>query len=128
MRKSAIQRYAAIVVTFCLISMSMIQPAVAGMISTETAIELENRQLQIDKIYDVLAQENVQNMLVQMGVDPVDAINRVDALTNDELQILHNNLNQMPAGGTGVVEVIGIVAIVLIILELLGVTNIFNSF
>ena len=88
----------------------------------------EVRQLQIDKINDVLAQENVQNMLVRMGVDPVDAINRVDALTNDELQILHNNLNQLPAGGIGVVEVIGIVAIVLVILELLNVTDLFNSF
>jgi hypothetical protein len=128
MRKLLIQRYAAAVVVFCLISTSMMQPAVAGMISTETAIELEYRQQSIDRINDVLAQENVQSMLIKMGVDPVHASQRVDALTNDELQMIHNNLDQMPAGGTGVVELVGIVAIVMIILELLHVTNFFSEF
>jgi hypothetical protein len=128
MRKLLIQRYAAAVVVFCLISTSMMQPAVAGMISTETAIELEYRQQKIDRINDVLVQENVQSMLIKMGVDPVHASQRVDALTNDELQMIHNNLDQMPAGGTGVVELVGIVAIVMIILELLHVTNFFSEF
>jgi hypothetical protein len=128
MRILLIQRYAAAVVVFCLISTSMMQPAVAGMISTETAIELEYRQQNIDRINDVLVQENVQSMLIKMGVDPVHASQRVDALTNDELQMIHNNLDQMPAGGTGVVELVGIVAIVMIILELLHVTNFFSEF
>jgi len=128
MRNLLVQRYAAYVVAFCLIGTSVIQPAVAAMISTETAIDLENRQEQIGRINDVLAQENVQNMLVQMGVDPVQASKRVSSLTNDELQILHQKMDQMPAAGTGVVEVVGIVAIVLIVLELLNVTNFFNEF
>jgi len=106
----------------------MVQPAVAGIISTETAIELENRQMLIDRISSVLAQEDVRNMLITMGVDPNQASKRVDALTNDELQALHTNLDQMPVGATGVVEVVGIVAIVLIILELLNVTNFFSEF
>ena len=128
MRRLLVQRYATFVVVYCFIGTSMMQSAVAGIISTETAIELENRQIQIDRISSVLAQENVQNMLIKMGVDPIQANRRVDGLTNDELQILHTNLDQMPAGATGVVEVVGIVAIVLIILELLNVTNFFNEF
>ncbi len=128
MRSLLVQRYATLVVVFCIIGTSMMQPAVAGMISTETAIELENRQMQIDRISSVLAQENMQNMLIKMGVDPIQASKRVDALTNDELQILHTNLDQMPVDATGIVEVVGIVAIVLIILELLNVTNFFNEF
>ena len=128
MRSLLVQRYATIVVVFCLIGTAMMQPAVAGIISTETVIELENRQMQIERISAVLAQENVQNMPIKMGVDPIEASKRVDALTNDELQILHTNLNQMPAGATGVIEVVGIVAIVLIILELLNVTNFFTEF
>ncbi len=98
------------------------------MISTETAIELENRQEQIDRINNVLAQEEVQSMLVQMGVDPEQARMRVNSLTDDELHILYQKMDQMPAAGTGVVEVVGIVAIVLVVLELLDVTNIFNAF
>lgn len=128
MRNLLVQRCAVYVAVFCLAGTSMIQPAVAAMISTETAIELENRQEKIGRINDVLAQENVQNMLVQMGVDPEQARMRVNSLTNEELQILFQKMDQMPAAGTGVVEVVGIVAIVLIILELVGVTNIFNAF
>ncbi|MGI9260981.1 MAG: PA2779 family protein [Woeseiaceae bacterium] len=123
-----IQRTAAIVIATCLVGSSLMQPAFAEMISTETAIQLEDRQTRIDKINDVLAQENVQNMLVKMGVDPVDASQRVDSLTNEELQSLQDNLDQMPVGATGVVEVVGIVAIVLIVLELLNVTNFFTEF
>ncbi len=128
MKSLSVQRWGALVVAVCLFSATMMQPAVAGVISTETAIELKNRQIQIDRINNVLAQENVRNMLVGMGVDPVYASARVDALTNEELQTLDQNLVHLPAGGVGFVEVVGIVAIVLIVLELLHVTNFFAEF
>ncbi len=128
MQSLLVQRWGALVVAVCLFSATMMQPAVAGVISTETAIELKNRQIQIDRINNVLAQENVRNMLVGMGVDPVYASARVDALTNEELQTLDQNLVHLPAGGVGFVEVVGIVAIVLIVLELLHVTNFFAEF
>jgi hypothetical protein len=114
-------------ISVCLISLPMLQSASAAMISTETAIEMAERQGRIDHINEVLARESVQNTLVRYGVDPADASARVDALTDTELQTLEQQLEQLPAGG-GVVEVIGIVAIVLVILELLGVTNFFSEF
>jgi hypothetical protein len=70
----------------------------------------------------------VQNALVNLGVDPAHASARVNALSAEELQILEQQLPELPAGGTGVVEVVGIVAIVLIVLELLNVTNFFTEF
>jgi len=114
-------------ISVCLISLPMLQSASAAIISTETAIEMAERQGRIDHINEVLARESVQNTLVRYGVDPTDASARVDALTDTELQSLEQQLEQLPAGG-GVVEVIGIVAIVLVILELLGVTNFFSEF
>ena len=128
MQSSLIRRWGALVVAVCLFNATMTQPVVAGVISTEAAIELKNRQMQIDRINNVFAQENVRNMLVHMGVDPVYASTRVDALTNEELQTLEQNLANLPAGGVGVVEVVGIVAIVLIVLELLHVTDFFSEF
>ena len=115
-------------ISACLISLPMMHSAGAAMISTETAIEMVERQERIDHINEVLARESVRNTLVAYGVDPADASARVDALTDTELQTLEQQLEQLPAGGTGVVEVIGIVAIVLVILELLGVTNFFSEF
>ncbi len=114
-------------ISVCLISLPMLQSASAAMISTETAIEMAERQGRIDHINEVLARESVQNTLVRYGVDPADASARVDALTDTELQTREQQLQQLPAGG-GVVEVVGIVAIVLVILELLGVTNFFSEF
>jgi len=115
-------------ISFCLIGLPMMQTASAAIISTETAIEMDERQGRIDHINDVLARESVQSTMIRFGVDPADASARVAALTDTELQTLEQQLEQLPAGGTGVVEVIGIVAIVLVILELLGVTNFFSEF
>ena len=122
-------KYSCVVaISICLASLPMMQSASAEIISTETAIEMAERQGRIDHINEVLAREAVQSTLVRFGVDPADASARVDALTDTELQTLEQQLEQLPAGGTGVVEVIGIVAIVLIILELLGVTSFFSEF
>ena len=115
-------------ISICLISLPMIQSAGAAIISTETAIEISERQDRIDNINEVLARESVQNALVVYGVDPADARDRVAALTDSELLTLEQELEHLPAGGTGFVEVIGIVAIVLIVLELLNVTNFFSEF
>lgn len=128
MRSILMQRYATFFIAFCLVGTSAVTPTQAAIISTESAIELDDRQQQVDRAKDVLAQDNVRSMLVSMGVDPVDASSRVDALTTAELQQLNDNLERMPAAGTGIIEVVGIVAIVLIVLELLNVTNFFTEF
>ncbi len=127
MQNTLVRRWGVILVTTCMLSASILQPAFAGVISTETAIELEARQTQIDHINDILAQEDLRIMLVRLGVDPEHASARVEALTNEELQALRQSLEDLPAGG-GVLEVIGIVAIVIIVLELLDVTNFFSQF
>lgn len=118
----------AVVISICLVGMPFVQTANAAIISTDTAIELSERQDRIDHIHKMLAADSVHKTLVRMGVDPSAANTRVSALTDVELQTLEQQLDQLPAGGTGVVEVVGIVAIVLIVLELLNVTNFFNEF
>lgn len=128
MQNTLVRRWGVILVTTCMLSASILQPAFAGVISTETAIELEARQTQIDHINDILAQEDLRIMLVRLGVDPEHASARVEALTNEELQALQQNLDELPVGGVGFVEVVGIVAIVIIVLELLDVTNFFSQF
>ena len=111
MQNTLVRRWGVILVTTCMLSASILQPAFAGVISTETAIELEARQTQIDHINDILAQEDLRAMLVRLGVDPEHASARVEALTNEELQALQQNLDELPVGGVGFVEVVGIVAI-----------------
>ncbi len=123
-----IQRACTLMVAICLSTLPVLQTANAAIIPTDTAIEITDRQHQIDRVYDLLARETVHSVLVDLGVDPADASARVQSLTDVELQTLENRLAELPAGGVGVVEVIGIVAIVLIVLELLHVTNFFAEF
>lgn len=122
------KRICAMVISICVVSLPVMQPANAAIISTQQAIQLDDRQDRIDHVNSVLASESVKTALVRFGVDPKDASARVDAMTDAELLVLENQLAELPAGGTGFVEVVGIVAIVLIVLELLDVTNFFTSF
>lgn len=128
MNFSIIQRSTALLLAICIVTLPMMQTAQAAIIDTDTAIELAERSQQIDRVNEILARESVQSVMIKLGVDPADASARVASLTNDELQMLEENLAELPAGGVGVVEVVGIVAIVLIVLELLNVTNFFSEF
>ena len=122
------KRLCVLAITICLVSLPLMQSANAAVISTETAIEMTDRQDRIDHITVMLSKESVQSTMVRLGVNPDDASARVAALTDAELLTMEEQLDQLPAGGTGIVEVVGIVAIVLIILELLNVTNFFSEF
>ena len=102
--------------------------AFARVITTEAALAIQRQEDSIERVGRFLMREDVQAALVRMGVDQSQAIERVQALTPSELAQLERHLNELPAGGTGVVEVLGIVVIVLIVLELLGVTNVFTRF
>lgn len=123
-----VNRAGTLVVAICLTILPVLQTASAAIIHTETAIEITERQHQIDRINEVLARDTVQSVLIKLGVDPDDASVRVQSLTGAELQTLEQQLAELPAGGVGLVEVVGIVAIVLLVLELLNVTNFFSEF
>lgn len=120
-------RFCIYAVAICLTLLPVLQSANAAIVPTDAAIEIADRQQQIDRIDDVLARDNVRSLLVDLGVDPADASARVRALTDAELATLDSQLAELPAGGVGFVELVGIVAIVLIVLELLGVTNVFSK-
>ena len=114
--------------TIGLIVLPVQRPAMAAIIDTGTAIELAERGQQIERINAYLAEDSVRDALIGLGVSPEDASARVATLTAAELEMLESQLETLPAGGTGIIEVVGIVAVVLIILELLNVTNFFTEF
>lgn len=95
-------------------------------ISTQTLLQLEQRQAHIDRIEAALQRDEVQQAMIKMGVSPTDAQQRVAALSDDELNTLAQQIEQLPAGGD-VLAVVGIVFVVLIILDLVGVTNVFSG-
>jgi hypothetical protein len=73
-----------------------------------------------------MARDEVRSTLLSMGVNPAEAEVRLDALTDQELVMRNEQMDQMPAGGS-ILGVLGAVLVVLIVLELLGVTNVFTK-
>jgi hypothetical protein len=110
-----------------LLGIGLPQIASAGLIGTQSVVNAQEREDRLQRIDRVLSKDAVQDQMVSMGIDPVDAQARVATLTNEELLQLEQSIDEMPAGGSAV-AVVGVVFIVLMVLELVGVTNIFTSF
>ena len=105
--------------------LGFMQTASAAMISTQTAIALQERQTRISDIQQQLARDDVTQQMMALGVDSQLVQERIAALTDAELQQLDQQLQSLPAGGS-VLGVVGVVFVVLIILELVGVTDVFT--
>jgi hypothetical protein len=103
------------------------QQALAGIIATPAAIAAQENHDSLSHLKELLAREDVRGQLVQLGIDPAVAEQRVNSLTPAEVAQLQPHLDSLPAGGDGLLVVIGVVFIVLLILELVGVINIFNK-
>lgn len=96
-----------------------------GIISTHDYLNALDRQDTLQRVDALLARDEVRQELERLGVAPDDARARVEALADQELQMLAAHLEELPAGA-GLLGLVGAVFIVLLILELTGVINIFN--
>ncbi len=96
--------------------LSLYPPALnATMVDTGAAINATLNQQERNRIRDTLNREEVQSQLLFLGVDPLQAQARVDALTESEAQILSKHLDGMPAGA-GMVNFLLLVLILVLIL------------
>ncbi|HUQ51687.1 MAG TPA: PA2779 family protein [Gammaproteobacteria bacterium] len=115
-----------IVLTASMFAASLQSAAYGGVIGTQQYLTAIDREATRQRIDSVLAREEVRDRLEQYGVDPAALDERIAALTDQELQQLATDLDNMPAGGS-LLAVIGVAFIVLLILELVGVIDIFNK-
>ena len=67
----------------------------------------------------------VRQQLVDRGVDPEYAKQRIAALSDAQIEQIRSEIDQLPAG-SGVVGILIAVLLVLVILDIVGVTNIFS--
>lgn len=114
----------AVVCALPLVSMQTV--ARAGVIGAEEFINVMDRREALSRIDAVLARAEVRQELERLGVEPEQASARVAALNDQELQLLAQQFDDLPAGGS-LLGIVGVVFIVLLILELVGVINIFNK-
>ena len=108
-----------------LLALSLHLPAAhAGMIGTEAVVNAAQTQQNRDRLHSALSRDDVQAQLLARGVDPAQVQARVDSLTDEEMQTLATNMDQLPAGG-GVVGALVLIFLVLLLTDLMGLTNIF---
>lgn len=93
------------------------------MVNTTQLLSIEARQSQIQQVETYLARDDVREQMERMGVNPVEASDRVAALTDSQLQQLALNIDTMPAGS----DALGILVtflVIILLLEILGITNV----
>ncbi len=121
------RKIVSMVLAACLLFAGFTSQVAAAVIGTQQAMSIEQRQGSIDHIQAQLQRSDVQQAMIDLGVDPEQAALRVSSLNDQELAQLQQEIDTLPAGGDGILALIGAVFVVLLILELTGVINIFNK-
>jgi hypothetical protein len=93
-------------------------PAQGALVATEAALERQ-------RIAGLLERAEVQAQLRAYGVDPAEARARAAALSDAEAAQLVSNIDELPAGGIGIVGAIVLVFLVLLVTDILGYTKVF---
>lgn len=117
-----------LVFSFLLLDFS-VQAAKAQMIDTNTVIAVQKEDTGRERVAAFLGREDVQQVMVQHGVDAVEAQKRVASLSDAELAKISQALEQLPAGGDGIGAIIGaavLIFVVLLITDILGFTHVFS--
>ena len=90
-----------------------LSPAQAAMETTASALGGADRA----QLTTMLEREEVQQQLVEMGVDPADALARVDQMTDEEVLQMNEKIAELPAGaGVSTVSLLLIIILILILI------------
>lgn len=84
----------------------------------------EQNQLDKAQLKDFFSTAEAQEKLIEMGVPPELAMERIDQLTPQEVVQFNQDVENMPAG-SGVLGIIVLFAVIFIITDVIGATDIF---
>jgi len=121
----AVTRNIARAMLICFAPFAMFAPVgQAAMIETDQIISSTQTQSDRAHLIESLNRADLADQLRSAGVDPVQLQDRVNSLTDDEVALLNEQLDQMPAGG-GILGLAVFVFVVLLITDIMGYTDIF---
>jgi hypothetical protein len=106
-----------------------VQSIFAAMVETETVLAGGEILMTREKVRAFLDRKDVQAVLKDQGIAPLEAKTRVDSLSNAEVKIISEKIDQLPHGGDALAFLVVFLAVfflVLLILDMLGFTNIFT--
>ncbi len=96
----------------------------AGIVTSADLVTQGQHQIDRDKLLQTLDREEVRTALTDSGVDPELAKQRVMSMTADEVRLMNEQMDELPAGA-GLLEVALIVFLVLLFTDIMGYTDIF---
>ena len=102
------------------------QTVQAAMISSEQVAEqafTKSADQDRARILNALSREDVQVALVERGIDPAQARDRVASLTDEEASVMASQIENAPAGG--IIGAVVLVFLVLLLTDILGFTKVF---
>lgn len=131
MQKFRLIKLTSVVVMFALLFFDFSAPTLvqAQMIGTDAVMTVKAAEENRGRVMAFLEREDVQQAMVEQGVDLSEARQRVASLSDAELAQVAQAMDQLPAGGDGLGAVIGaavLIFLVLLITDILGFTNVFN--
>ena len=97
--------------------------ATAGVYSSEQVIANQQFNFNKQQVLSYVDSAEVQNKLIELGVSPADAKQRIANMTAEELSALNSQMNEMPAGG--IVGVVVTVLVVVVVTDLMGLTDVY---
>ena len=116
--KKTVKPTSIFVVILLLLISSFSQSASAAMIGTETLLKSNRNQETGDNRHHLIARHMLQKALVARGIDPHEALARIDSLSDDEIEQIFEKFDNLPAGAGvgGFVVVVGAVILALILI------------
>jgi hypothetical protein len=100
----------------------------AGLVTTEQLVEQKAAASDRERLAAILLRDDVRQQMEALGVKRDEAIARLASLSDQEIQQIAGQVDQLPAGQNflvGVLIVAGAVLLGLVITDLLGITDVF---
>ncbi|MCI0505471.1 MAG: PA2779 family protein [Gammaproteobacteria bacterium] len=123
--KNRFKKIVSLMVLMCFTATGFSQSVLAGIVKTTDLVDKQMVQAGKQRIYDLLARDDVRSQLIAMGVSPEDAVKRVANMKDEEVSLFAEKMQELPAGGDSVLGVLVFLFLVLLVTDILGYTDIF---
>jgi hypothetical protein len=115
-----------LVAFFCALALfgASVSPLYASVLGTGALLEAAQTGADRERLLGILERDEVRSQLQALGVTADLAAERVARMTDAEVRVLNERLDELPAG-TGVLGVVLFLFVLFVITDALGVTDIF---
>jgi len=126
--RKALKPVSLLMAIFMLVLCTPCQTVLAKMIPTETVLDAARVETARTQVSTFLARQDVVDVLVSQGIDPVEATARIAGLSDAEVVRLADRIDQLPAGGDALATIAItsiVIFVILLVTDILGYTDLF---